>query len=366
MIYDLFYVSKTTISNNEWDNFKKRFPTAQKLENIKDFDQLKSHSFTKMFWVVWDDLIVSQNFDFSHTATKWDDTYVHVFRNGEFYDGICLFPKNSLISKKEFENRYFINKKEIPIDASYPIKKYLNQQEYEIIFISYNEPNADKNYEHLKSRFSNVKRIHGIKGIHQAHIEAAKLSSTDMFWIVDGDAVILDNFNFNYQVAQYNKNVPHVWRSKNPINDLEYGYGGVKLFPKKLTLEMNIDTSDMTTSIADRIVVINEVSNITEFNTDPFNSWKSAFRECCKLSSKTIKGQLDDETNFRLNTWCSEYGIDRPYGEYAIAGARAGRDYGSTHIDNKSNLLKINDFDWLKKIFEKTYKVNNSDYNIEN
>ncbi len=25
----------------------------------------------------------------------------------------------------------------------------------------------------------------------------------------------------------------HVWRAKNPINDLIYGVGGVKLFPKK-------------------------------------------------------------------------------------------------------------------------------------
>jgi len=38
---------------------------------------------------------------------------------------------------------------------------------YDIIFISYNEPNADKNWLALKSRFPMAKRVHGIKGIHQ-------------------------------------------------------------------------------------------------------------------------------------------------------------------------------------------------------
>ena len=60
---------------------------------------------------------------------------------------------------------------------------------YDIVFISYKEPNADDNWEALKSRFPNAKRIHGVKGIHQAHIAAANKCFTKMFWIVDGDAM---------------------------------------------------------------------------------------------------------------------------------------------------------------------------------
>ena len=41
----------------------------------------------------------------------------------------------------------------------------------------------------------------------------------------------------------------HVWRSRNPINDLEYGYGGVKLFPRIATINVDVNKSDMTTSI---------------------------------------------------------------------------------------------------------------------
>jgi hypothetical protein len=46
--------------------------------------------------------------------------YVHVFKNGEHYDGICLFPKSLTISQREFYHRFFTAKKEIKIIASNP------------------------------------------------------------------------------------------------------------------------------------------------------------------------------------------------------------------------------------------------------
>ena len=67
---------------------------------------------------------------------------------------------------------------------------------YDIVFISYNEPNAEENWQRLTARFPLAKRVHGVKGIHQAHIAAAKKCFTHMFWVVDGDAVILDTFDF--------------------------------------------------------------------------------------------------------------------------------------------------------------------------
>lgn len=221
---------------------------------------------------------------------------------------------------------------------------------YDIVFISYQEPNADENFERLRSRFSTAKRVHGVKGIHQAHIAAAKKCFTKMFWVVDGDAVVLDSFNFDHEVDEFNLNSVHVWRSTNPVNDLIYGYGGVKLLPRKMTLSMDVSTPDMTTSISRHFKSMPQISNITAFNTDPFSTWRSAFRECAKLSSQSIDRQITAETLARLKIWCSS-GVDRPYGKYAIAGALAGRSFGETH---PTELHKINDFDWLKEQFDAT------------
>ena len=223
---------------------------------------------------------------------------------------------------------------------------------YDIVFISYNELNAEENYNRLSSRFSPpiLKRITGVAGIHNAHIAASKKAMTKMFWVVDGDAQVLDTFNFDYQVPNNELDYVHVWRSQNPVNGLVYGNGGVKLLPRKLTMNMDTSRIDMTTSISTLFKPMPEIANITAFNTDPFSTWRSAFRECVKLASSSIERQNDVETQQRLYTWCTlNEGV--PYGFYAYTGALAGRHYGQKNASNKEALSKINDFTWLEVLW---------------
>lgn len=343
-----FYVTK-----NELD-IVASYPKSFKkwvVNSYKDYINACKEIDEDMFWMIYPDLIINEDFDFNFYISHHDQynrQVHHVFKNNNYYDGISLVSKNVTISRKEFEYRFFAHKKEHDIVATKP-------KPYDIVFISYNEPNADDNYKLLCKKYPNAKRVHGVKGIHQAHIKAAKIVDTEMFWVVDGDAQLIDGFDFDYQIAHYDvdgKRTVHVWRSFNPINNLVYGYGGVKLLPTKLTKNMDVTKTDMTTSISNKFKGIESMSNTTSFNTDPFNTWKSAFRECVKLSSRIIDRQKDDETEFRLDAWCTR-GEDKSFGKYAIAGAIAGREYGSKHSDNQLALAKINDFDWLESQFIK-------------
>jgi hypothetical protein len=467
MIYDIFYVSKEKISDIEWQQFRNRFPSAQKIENVKTIDDVKKKSFTKFFWLVWDDVVIADNFTFDYRVEKWDEDYVHVFKNScngveSYISGITLIPKKATILKKEFDFKFYVNKKETGIVASkfqYPIR-YINTYEeyikvvneesksmfwcvrndinlvnnnifdlyfdpldgkydydrgtthvfkngesfdglilaskdkilmekefkyrfpiekkewdivasnpkpYDVVFISYNELNADANYEKLKLKRPDAKRIHGVKGIHNAHMAAAKLATTEMFWVVDADAEIVDDFNFEIEYFPHydagnrleQTSTVHVWASQNPINDLIYGYGGVKLLPTKRTLEMNLESIDMTTSISRKFKSVNKVSNTTAFNTDEFSTWRSAFRECVKLVTKVVDENYDEETENRLFAWCIT-GDDKPFGEYAIKGARAGKKYGEANIEDSDALRKINDYSWLLEQFNKVYNDNKS------
>jgi cellulose synthase/poly-beta-1,6-N-acetylglucosamine synthase-like glycosyltransferase len=225
---------------------------------------------------------------------------------------------------------------------------------YDVVFISYNELNADKNFELLKKKKPDAKRVNGIKGIHNAHIEAAKLCTTDYFWVVDADAILVDSFEFKCRIYFHEPEAVRVWRSQNPVNGLIYGNGGVKLLPRMATLRMRKNMPDMTTSICDLYKPVLELSNITEFNTDSFNSWKSAFRECAKLSSQVIERQYIGETLERLNTWCT-VGEDKPYGKYVLEGAVMGRAFGIQNKNNIERLKLVNDFDWLKNQYDKFY-----------
>ena len=321
------------------------------IDTFNDYKQALASSKTEMFWMLPPEVEPLDDFkfdlQFAH-QNNYERSMNHVFKNKDIeedkYNGIILLSKQSPISAREVEYRYLIEKKEYDIVAS-------KLKLYDIVFISYNEPNADDNFAKLKEKFPRAKRIHGIKGIHQAHIAAAKLSTTPMFWVVDGDAVIEDSFKFDLLLPKHDTDIVHVWLSRNPINDLKYGYGGVKLLPKNLTENMDVNQIDMTMSISKKFKVVQQVSNITAFNTDPFSTWKSAFRECVKLASRPFDQGYQEETEDRLITWCN-IGVDRLYGEYAIAGARAGKQYGSDYISEPDKLAKINDFEWLLEQFQ--------------
>jgi hypothetical protein len=346
---------KYLIDKKEHDSTPSRYRYPRyNITSYQHYLEICSTEKQPMFWCIWPEIEITNEsvfdlyFDPLDGKYDYDRSITHVFkhlvRQDEIYNGLMLVPTQKVLSEKEIEFRFPIDKKEHDILVS-------SAKPYDIVFISYNETNADQTYEILQARFPKIKRVHGITGIHQAHIAAAELATTDMFWVVDGDAEITRSFKFEYAVSRHERDIVHVWRSRNPINDLIYGYGGVKLLPRTLTINMDVGSPDMTTSISKRFKSVPEISNITAFNTDPYNTWKSAFRECVKLSSRIIERQDNTETLERLEVWCTK-GLDRLYGEYAIAGAIAGKEYGETNKDRPEMLRKINDFNWLKEQYD--------------
>ena len=221
---------------------------------------------------------------------------------------------------------------------------------FDIIYMSYQESNADENWQKLVDRFPWAQRVHGVKGLVNAHIECAKVSRTSMYWHVEADTIVNDDFNFTYRPDKWNRDVVHVWRAENPVNGLTYGNNGIKLFPteKVLALEGKIVT-DFTTSVSDKFKAVQVVASTGSADTDAYNTWKSAFRECVKLASRAINRQDNIETDKRLDIWCKE--AKGTFAEYALNGAKAGRAYGVANSNKPDNLRKINDFDWLKEQF---------------
>ena len=223
-------------------------------------------------------------------------------------------------------------------------------KQLDVVFISYNEPNAEKNWRRVLEKYPSAKRINGIKGIVNAHKCAAELAATDLFYVVDGDAYLADGWDFKFQPNIFDRDCVHVWRSQNPVNDLVYGYGGVKLIPRELMLAADESNTDMTTSVSDKFKVMAKVSNTSDFNTDAFNAWRSAFRECAKLAGSIMRRQLIRESKQRLDIWCTT-GADRPFGDYAIKGAMAGKAFGELYVGNQEQLSLINDAEWLLSKF---------------
>jgi hypothetical protein len=221
----------------------------------------------------------------------------------------------------------------------------------DVVFISYGELNAEENWQRVQEKAPWAKRVDGVTGILEAHRAAAALATTDMFYVVDGDAYLVDDWNFDYLPGLFDRDCIFVWHSQNPVNDLEYGYGGVKLFPAHILNSATSWNTDLTTSIGNKLKVMPTVSNLTKFDTDEFNTWRSAFRECAKLASGSIVNGNHIETISRLQQWRTV--ATGAYSQYAIAGASAGYNYGIEHTLNIDQLKLINDHEWLKEQYNK-------------
>ena len=193
-MHDIFYVSASNGNDKDWLKIKSRYPLAQRLVNIKSYKEIQSKSFTKMFWVIWDDVELTSFNLLDYNVTKWDDMYVHVFKNDEHYDGICLFPKSVTISQREFDNRFFTDKKEIDIIASKP-KQY---------------------NKYYPSTFEEYQQI-----------------ADDMFWVVSPGIKVLNEEIFNLYFSHHNsydRRENHVF--KNLCNGEELYLTGVILCSK--------------------------------------------------------------------------------------------------------------------------------------
>ena len=215
----------------------------------------------------------------------------------------------------------------------------------DVIFISYDELNAEENWERLLEKAPYAKRVNGIKGIFNAHKAAAKLATTDMFFVVDGDAYLTYDWEFDFNPGIFDRDCTYVWKSKNPLNNLTYGYGGVKLFTRSKVNSLKSWGTDLTLSVNKKLKVMDSVSNITRFNTSEYNTWKSAFRECAKLVRKD-----DILSKERLQAWLNPT-ESAMFAEWAKKGAEQGIAFANSQED----MININDYEWLKQVFINNY-----------
>ena len=224
---------------------------------------------------------------------------------------------------------------------------------YDIVFLSYHEPNADAHWKLLTDRFPRAFRVSDVDGIVAAHQAAAERCRTRYFWVVDADNIISSSFEFKHRIyPEDHKNNPvTVWRAVNNVNELTYGYGGIKLLPRRAVLKVSTGVTDFTTSISEHFCIMDEVASVTVINSSPFDAWKAGFRECVKLSSGAILRSDNEENLQRLEQWQTD-SIDVPNRDYVLMGAAAGAKYGADNVDNPAALRMINEWGWLHDRFE--------------
>ena len=233
--------------------------------------------------------------------------------------------------------------------------------EFDVIFISYDEPNADLHYADLCEKVPWAKRVHGVKGSDHAHKAAAELSDTEWFITVDADNIVDPRF-FNLDIDMSNTNTQvYCWCGRNNINGLRYGNGGLKLWKKKFV--QNMQTHENSTSDRGQVDFcwedgyenFRQVYSKSIITGSSFQAWRAGFREGVKMTlvdgvkvpPMEIKTRVWWHNIHRLRMW-STVGAHTENGIYAVYGARLG-----TWLANCTqwNYVEVRDFEILGGIW---------------
>jgi hypothetical protein len=226
-------------------------------------------------------------------------------------------------------------------------KPVLDDKKMDVVFISYDEPEAEENFVRLQSRLqgrsgSVLHRIHGIKGIQRAYQEAARVSTTDWYYAVFAKTIVADEFTFDFVPDRLQEPKHYIFYAENLCNGLCYGHMGVKLYNVELALKQDYMGLDFTLSA--KHAVIPSKSATVAFKS-PLIAYRTAFREAAKLArfqdeKPTIEGA------FRLHVWQNGgYGEN---GDWAMKGAQDGVTF---YRDHPADLDSIQDWNFLQTKF---------------
>ncbi len=256
----------------------------------------------------------------------------------------------------------------IPKDA----KNYINEQVYDyewidkkhvamepqpcdVIFISNGESMAQKHWQILQNICPRAKRVDGVDGRDLAYKTAAKLSNTDWFYAVFAKTEVLATFKFDFVADRLQEPKHYIFYSRNALNGLQYGSMNIDLYNKQLVLDTHIEEGSMLDfTLSKKHTVVPEVASIAQFNTDPWVTWRSAFREVIKLKQEVDNG-AGIEIRHRLDTWCKR--ADGENAEYCLAGANDALEFYHSVDANPDELQKSFHWEWIKDWYYNKYKV---------
>ncbi len=242
-----------------------------------------------------------------------------------------------LVPHRENIKQFYDFDRTVHFDFDYNVKPM------DIVFISYDEPKAEQRFNKLKSKFPRAKWSKGVVGQTLAYMSAAMKSETDYFFAVFPKIDIVEDFNFDFQPDRMKNPCHYIFDCYNEVIDCTYGHDGVILYNKQLVMETTKPGLDFT--LSKPVTVVPVLSAINKLDETPLLAWRTAFREVLKL-----KLQIPTvESRYRLKKWTTLGKGDNA--QWVYLGAKDALQF----IEDKNDVRKSYDFDWIKNYFEEHY-----------
>jgi hypothetical protein len=223
----------------------------------------------------------------------------------------------------------------------------------DIFFISYREANCEENWQRVRQLHHRAKRIHGIQGIDRVHLTCNDNATTEFFWTVDGDNYLIRELDFDYSSVHSDLVMFEAW---DPLQNTTTLLGGVKLWRRASFVNTDMSLGDFTLNATKNKQISDTVLSETRYNASDFDAWKTAFRHCVKCMTVIFRGRPQAKNLDKyIQQWRGCEFIDGPNADYAYCGYRDAVEYSRLYDNNRLELNKINDYDWLEAYFSSRY-----------
>ena len=269
--------------------------------------------------------------DIDYEPSLWKKRNLHAFTQS---GSVLLVPRDC---KQHFKDQFY--------DYPYILRHTdynIEEKPLDVVYLSNGEKNADKNWFLLKASCPRAKRIDGVTGRAQAYKACAEVSETPWFFNVFAKCRVESNFDFNWQPDWLQGPKHWIFHSRNPVNGLEYGHMGIIAYHKQMVLDATEWGLDFTLSARHGVVPV--VGSTADFDTTPYETWRTAFRECVKLTQ-----QSDIESRYRLEQWSTVGNGEN--GEWSVRGAEDAVKY----VEDGNDLQQTFEWAFLKEFFDSHY-----------
>jgi hypothetical protein len=253
---------------------------------------------------------------------------------------IALVPRDCLVNLEIYEYPYLMKQQQIADELM------------DVIFISYDEPQADANWQILVDKCPRAQRLHGVKGMERALEEAARSSKTDYFYAVFAKTKLHEDFDFSIVPDYFQKPKHYIFDCVNSMNGLRYGHMGVIMYSKNIILDAIDKPFGLDYTMSWEHAVIPVTSCYGEFNSGPFQTWRTAFRECCKIPYySSLNPSIEGE--YRLHVWQTH--AEGEHAEWCLNGARDGVAFYEANQGDFAALKQTFSWEWLRQYFVSLY-----------
>lgn len=239
-------------------------------------------------------------------------------------------------------------------------------RDFPLIYLSYDEPWADDGFAQVQSVRPDAQRVHGVEGLHAAHLAAADAAGSPYFLTVDADTALLPGFaEATVPSAYLTPDMQPYWPARNVVNGIISGNGCIKLWPQALIARMRSHEAAPKGRVSldsdipliepgvTRLVPMPGCYAMVDPAKTAFHAFRAGFRETFFLA--WLKQKFDIRGTGKgiplaeiLGIWCN-LGRQAENGTWLIYGARLGYFAALNWAAFDPRL--VNDYSWFNRFW---------------